>query len=87
MTTSTASTSRARHKRWVVAPLAPIDHLKRFPDIAPLVVQILYNRGITDPDEMATFLQVDRPTSTADLFQMAGINRTVERIRRAVKAR
>ncbi len=86
MTTSTASTARTRHKRWVIAPLAPTDHLKRFPDIAPLVVQILYNRGITDPDEMAAFLQADRPTSTADLFRMAGMNRTVDRIRRAIKA-
>ena len=87
MTTSTASTSRVRHKRWVIAPLAPIDHLQRFPDIAPLVVQILYNRGITDPDEMAVFLQADRPTSTTDLFRMAGMNRTVDRIRRAIKAK
>jgi single-stranded-DNA-specific exonuclease len=86
LTTSTTSTSRARHKRWVIAPLAPADHLLRFPDIAPLVVQILYNRGITDPDEMAAFLQADRPTSTADLFRMAGMNRTVDRIRRAIKA-
>src|SRR5512136_2393624 len=87
LTTSIASTSHARHKRWVIAPLAPTDHLKRFPDIAPLVVQILYNRGITDPDEMAAFLQAERPTSTADLFRMTGINRTVDRIRRAIKAR
>ena len=87
MTTSIASTSRVRHKRWVIAPLAPTDHLKRFPDITPLVVQILYNRGITDPDEMAAFLQADRPTATADLFRMAGMNRTVDRIRRAIKAR
>lgn len=86
MTTTIASTSRARHKRWVIAPLAPADHLKRFPDIAPLVVQILYNRGITDPDEMAAFLRADQPTTTADLFQMAGMNRTVDRIRRAIKA-
>jgi len=61
LTISIASTSRLRHKRWVIAPLAPIDHLRRFPDIAPLVVQILYNRGITDPDEMAAFLQAERP--------------------------
>jgi len=86
LTTTIASTSRARHKRWVIAPLAPADHLKRFPDIAPLVVQILYNRGITDPDEMAAFLRADQPTTTADLFQMAGMNRTVDRIRRAIKA-
>jgi single-stranded-DNA-specific exonuclease len=85
--TISSSTSRARHKRWVIAPLAPIDHLNRFPTIAPLVVQVLYNRGITHPDEMAAFLQVDRPTSTADLFRMAGLNRTVDRIRRAIKAR
>jgi single-stranded-DNA-specific exonuclease len=76
-----------RHKRWLIAPLAPSDHLKRFPDIAPLVVQILYNRGITGPDEMAAFLQAEQPTSTADLFRMAGMNRTVDRIRRAIKAR
>ncbi|CAG0934820.1 Single-stranded-DNA-specific exonuclease RecJ [Thermoflexales bacterium] len=86
MTTSIASTPRVRHKRWVIAPLAPADHLQRFPDIAPLVVQILYNRGITDPDEMAAFLQADRPTSTTDLFRMVGMNRTVDRIRRAIKA-
>jgi single-stranded-DNA-specific exonuclease len=86
LTTSAASTSHVRHKRWVIAPLAPADHLQRFPDIAPLVVQILYNRGITDPDEMAAFLQADQPTSTTDLFRMAGMNRTVDRIRRAIKA-
>ncbi len=85
MTLSIASTSRLRHKRWVIAPLAPTDHLKRFPDITPLVVQILYNRGITDPEEMAAFLQADQPTATADLFHMAGMNRTVDRIRRAIK--
>ncbi len=79
-------TPRARHKRWVIAPLAPTDHLKNFPDITPLVVQILYNRGITDPIEMAAFLQADRPTSTTDLFHMAGMNRTIDRIRRAIKA-
>jgi single-stranded-DNA-specific exonuclease len=86
LTTSTTSTARVRHKRWVIAPLAPTDHLKHFPAIAPLVVQILYNRGITDPDEMAAFLQTDRPTSTDDLFRIAGMNRTVDRIRRAIKA-
>ena len=86
MNTPAASTARVRHKRWVPAPLAPTDHLKRFPDIAPLVVQILYNRGVTDEHEIAAFLQADRPTSTADLFRMAGMNRTIDRIRRAIKA-
>ena len=85
MTASIASISHVHHKRWVIAPLAPTDHLKRFPDITPLVVQILYNRGITDPEEMAAFLQADQPTATADLFHMAGMNRTVDRIRRAIK--
>ena len=83
---SAASNSRVRHKRWIAAPLAPTEHLKRFPDIAPLVVQVLYNRGVTDPAEMAAFLQADRPVPTADLFRVAGMNRTVDRIRRAIKA-
>jgi single-stranded-DNA-specific exonuclease len=87
LNTPAASTARVRHKRWVPAPVAPTDHLQRFPDIAPLVVQILYNRGVTAEQDIATFLQTDRPTSTADLFRMTGMNRTVDRIRRAIKAR
>jgi single-stranded-DNA-specific exonuclease len=60
--------------------------LKRFPDIAPLVVQVLYNRGITDEQEMADFLLADRLAPTADLFRMAGMNHTIDRIRRAIRA-
>jgi len=86
LNTPAASTARVRHKRWVPAPVAPTDHLTRFPDIAPLVVQILYNRGVTADQDIAAFLQADRPTTTTDLFRMAGMNRTVDRIRRAIKA-
>ena len=86
MTIPNASSARIRHKRWVTAPMAPLEHLKRFPDIAPLVVQVLYNRGITGEQEMMAFLQADGPVPTAGLFQIAGMNRTVDRIRRAVKA-
>ncbi len=86
MTNSNAPNLRSRHKRWIIAPLAPAEHLRHFPEIAPLVVQVLYNRGVIDSGEMAAFLQADRPASTADIFRMAGMNRTIDRIRRAIKA-
>lgn len=88
MSTSPApSSARIRAKRWVEYPAAPAAHLTRFSDLAPLVVQVLYNRGITDPAEVATFLQTDPATTTDQLFKMKGLRRTVDRIHQAIRAR
>ena len=77
----------SRHKRWVESAPAPQAQLARLPDLPPLIVQILYNRGIVDPAEVAAFLQTDAPLATNDLFKMAGLSRAVTRIRQAIRAR
>ena len=82
-----APATRTRAKRWATYPPVPDTHFAQFPDLLPLVVQILYNRGVTAPAAVTAFLQADRAAPTADLFRMAGMNRTVERIRQAIRAR
>ena len=42
--------------RWDIHPRAPQKHFDQFPDIQPLVVQILYNRGIFEPQDVHSFL-------------------------------
>ncbi len=67
-------------------PPVPETHLDRFADLPPLVVQVLYNRGIVDRSEVAAFLQTDRPISPDGLFKMKGLPQTVERIRQAIRS-
>ncbi|MBC8447009.1 MAG: single-stranded-DNA-specific exonuclease RecJ [Chloroflexi bacterium] len=69
-------------KRWQVYPPLPDSLRARFPHLSPLVLQILYNRGITDAAEVETFLGgrlvFDNP------FRLQGMNEAVARIRQAV---
>ena len=68
-----ASAARTRAKRWDIYPPVPDAQFALLPDLPPLVVQILYNRGLTDPAEVAAFIQPDRAAPPADVFHMAGM--------------
>ncbi len=70
-------------KRWQVAAPAPADHLSQLPHLDRLLVQVLYNRGITDPAAVSDFLDGDR--YVANPFALEGMNAAVTRIRRAVR--
>ncbi len=71
-------------KRWQVAPPAPPSHLARFPDLPPLIIQVLYNRGISTPQDVRDFLAgrfaPDNP------FRLKGMGEAVTRLRRAIRA-
>ncbi len=71
-------------KRWQIAPPAPPSHLARFPDLPPLIVQVLYNRGISTPQDVRDFLAgrfaPDNP------FRLKGMAEAVTRLRRAIRA-
>jgi single-stranded-DNA-specific exonuclease len=73
----------AQTKRWLVAPEVPAHHLARFAHVAPLIVQLLYNRGVTDPADVDAFLngeaRLDNP------YRIKGMNEAVARIRRAIR--
>ena len=69
-------------KRWEVAPRAPDSYFDRFPDIPRLVLQILYNRGFTEAQEIQDFL-AHRWTGD-DPFALKGIAEAVERLMTAI---
>lgn len=78
---------RPRSKHWLISHAAPEDHLKQFAWLPPTVVQVLYNRGLTEPGEVEAFLKLDGAGSSADLFRMKGLNRALDRIAAAIRGR
>ncbi len=71
-------------KRWQVAPTAPPSHVARLSHLHPLVTQVLYNRGITDPEDVSAFLGGEGDqTNPFALEEMAA---AVTRIRQALHA-
>ncbi|HMR63898.1 MAG TPA: DHH family phosphoesterase, partial [Anaerolineae bacterium] len=65
-------------KRWQVSPRAPDSHFAQFPQLPPLIVQLLYNRGVTSPEEVQSFL--DHHCDGDDPFALLGMRAAVERI-------
>lgn len=70
-------------KRWIIAPRAPESHLARFPHISPFIVQLLYNRGVTDRDDVEAFLRGE--TRPDNPFRLQGMTDAVTRIRQAIR--
>ncbi len=70
-------------KRWDIAPPVPHRQLDRLSHVHSLIVQILYNRGVTDPVEVDAFLN-GRPLFN-DPFRMLGLSQAVERVRHALR--
>ena len=42
-------------KRWDISPPVPRRQLDRLSQLHPLLVQILFNRGVTDPEDADVF--------------------------------
>ncbi len=69
-------------KRWHLAPQAPRQFFIRNADLHPLVAQVLYNRGLVDPEEIGGFLQ---QTYTANNpFRLRDMQEAVTLLRRAI---
>mgnify|MGYP000379591022 CR=1 FL=1 len=43
-------------KRWIIYPEAPDYHFAQLSHVAPMLVQLLWNRGIEDPGKVEAFL-------------------------------
>ncbi len=74
-----------KSKRWQVSPPLPADQAARFQRFHPIVAQILYNRGHTDPDAAQRFLLGQTPPG--EPFKMRGMAQAVSRIRQAIRKR
>lgn len=70
---------------WRVAPPAPPDLLTARPDYPPLLAQLLYNRGLTRPEEWDTFLAADERLS-GDPMLLSDMPQAIERVQRALRS-
>lgn len=75
-----AGTSRYR---WEIAPEVPREYLKRFQELDPLVVQLLFNRGLIELHDVRAFLE--GAPDEENPFLLYGMNEAVTRIRRAIR--
>ena len=71
-------------KHWQVAPPAPPSHIARFSHLHPITVQVLYNRGVTDPAGVTAFLRGEG--GEGNPFALKGMNAAVTRLRQALRA-
>ena len=72
-------------KRWKIKKEAPKSFIERFPEFSPVVLQLLYNRGITKEREIEKFLNPDWERDLYDPFLMKGMKETIGRIQKALK--
>ena len=62
------------HSRWNLLPPAPAQYLTNTSGLPPLIAQLLYNRGITEPSRIRAFLTGDKclsgnPSLLPDIHQ------------------
>ncbi len=74
----------ALRKRWEILPPAPAEHLAGFPDLPPLIVQLLYNRQVRTSEEVCAFLS--RSCALDNPFLLKDMNQAVTRLRQAICA-
>ncbi len=71
------------NKVWRVLPKVPPAFVHRFPQLPPLLLQLLYNRGITHPNDVLGFLR--RELTFDNPFRLRDMNLAVDRVRRAIR--
>jgi single-stranded-DNA-specific exonuclease len=71
------------HYRWNLLPPVPDEHLAKTSGFSPLIAQLLYNRGLTEPSQLESFLTGDKRLS-GDPSLLPDIQLAVARIYRAL---
>lgn len=75
-----------RTKRWQARPVMSPGHARQFTDLHPLIAQLLYNRNLTTPAQVAEFFDTTAvPPSPLGPPALAGVELAVERLARAVR--
>lgn len=73
-----------RENRWQVAPPVPAQTKQTLSHIHPVLLQILYNRGISDTRQVQAFLEGHYLPST-DPFLLPDMDKAVARIQQAIE--
>ena len=70
---------------WQARPKAPSAFLKQFPEFSPLVVQLLYNRGLKTQKQIDEFFNPDYQTDLHSPFLFREMKKAVKRVFEAVE--
>lgn len=73
------------HSRWNLLPPVPNKHLVNHSSFPPLIVQLLYNRGLTEPRQLQSFMAGDKSLASSPLL-LPDMHQAVARIYRALLA-
>jgi len=71
--------------QWHVKPKPPKEFLNQFPEFPSLILQLLYNRGITTQEKIDEFFNPDYSSDLHNPFLLKDIKKAVKRILKAVK--
>lgn len=71
-------------KIWQVAPKIDDDFKNRFPEINPIILQLLWNRELKNQEQIDEFLLPDYSQDLHDPFLFKDMVKTVERIKQAI---
>ena len=72
-------------KRWVLVDKMPSDFIQKFPEIQPVILQLLWNRGVSSQEAVDEFLNPDWAKDVHDPFLFRDMGRAVERIGQAIE--
>lgn len=72
-------------QRWKIRDRAPQQLLEEFPEVDPILLQLLHARGVTTQTAIDAFLEPDYARDTYDPFLFIDMQRVVERITRAIR--
>ncbi len=69
---------------WQIKEVAPRSWSEKFPEIDPLILQLLYNRGLTEQSAIDRFLTLDYSQDQYDPFLFTDMTKAVARIEQAL---
>lgn len=72
-----------KHCRWNLLPPAPDRYVASVYGIPPLIARLLYNRGLTEPSQIESFIAADE-SQLGDPFLLSDMHQAVARIYRAL---
>lgn len=72
-------------KEWVIAPKINEDFKSKFREISPLILQLLFNRGLNTQKQIDEFLMPEYSQHLYDPFLFKDMQKATERLRRAIE--
>ncbi len=80
-------TVRMQPTHWRIAEPVPADVQQQFPELNPVVLQLLWNRGLRTQDAIDEFLNPDWGEDIHDPFAFTQMRTAVDRILKAISAK